>query len=453
MVRSPERFTRQLGESVEVVRGDVLDPESLRPALSGVGAAYYLVHSLASDDFEEQDRVAAENFGRAALAAGVSRIVYLGGLGHAGDELSEHLRSRQETGDILRESGVPVIEFRASIVLGPGSLSYEMIRALVERLPVMVCPRWVNVLAQPIHIDDVVAYLVAALSRPAGESAVYEIGGADQVSYRDIMTEYGRQRGLKRWMLPVPFLTPYLSSLWLGLTTPVYASVGRKLIGSIKNPTVVTDDAASREFEVRPAGLADAISRAMQAEERRFATTSWADAVATAGAAGTFGGVSFGTRLVDSRSLATDASPDRAFAPIRRIGGKTGWYYANALWRVRGFFDRLIGGPGLRRGRPDPDRLAVGDALDFWRVEAFEPDRRLRLVAEMKLPGRAWLELEVKPAAGGGSTVHQTAVFDPVGLLVRLYWYGIYPLHWFVFRGMLRGIVEGGGRWAVGSRR
>lgn len=442
MVRRPEYFSRKLTPEVSVVAGDVLDPSTLGPALEGVGTAYYLVHSLGSSDFEEQDRVAAENFGRAAKGAGVSRIVYLGGLGDSGDELSKHLRSRQETGEVLRASGVPVIEFRASIVLGSGSLSFELIRALVERLPVMVCPRWVQVKAQPIHIQDVVAYLIAALDRPAGESAVYEIGGAEQVSYRQIMREYARQRGLRRFLLPVPFLTPNLSSLWLGLTTPVYARVGRKLIGSIKNPTVVTDDAAAREFDIRPVGLEESIALAMRNEDRLYAATAWTDAVSSAGAEKSYGGVTFGARLVDSRSRIVDVPPDRAFAPIRRIGGRTGWYYGNWLWRIRGYLDLLIGGPGLRRGRRNQKELAVGDAVDFWRVESYEPDRRLRLFAEMKLPGRAWLEFEVKPAQGGGSEIHQTAVFDPIGLFGRLYWYGIYPLHGLIFNGMLKGITS-----------
>jgi hypothetical protein len=275
---------------------------------------------------------------------------------------------------------------------------------------------------------------------PEGQEQIFEIGGRDVVSYQEIMEEYARQRGLKRTMIPVPVLTPYLSSLWLGLTTPLYARVGRKLILSIKNPTVVRDDRASTAFDIRPAGLSESIRRAMSNEDNRFATTRWSDAISSAGSPRSWGGSKFGSRLVDTRSTQVDrVLPGAAFAPIRRIGGQTGWYYGDWLWRVRGFLDLLVGGVGMRRGRRNPEDLVVGDTLDFWRVEAYEPNRRLLLAAEMKLPGRAWLEFEVKPSADG-SVIHQTAVFDPVGVLGLLYWYGIYPLHRRVFRGMLQEI-------------
>jgi hypothetical protein len=305
----------------------------------------------------------------------------------------------------------------------------------------MVLPRWVNVKAQPIAIEDVISYLVAALDVPVEGSKVFEIGGADQVSYADIMREYARQRGLRRIMLPVPVLTPRLSSLWLGLTTPVYARVGRKLVEGVRNPTVVTDDEALRAFDVRPMDLPEAISRAIRNEDQKFAATRWSDAISSAGRPKSWGGAKFGTRLVDSRSVRVSVSPPQAFEPIRQLGGRRGWYYANWLWRIRGFLDLLVGGVGMRRGRRDPDHLQVGDALDFWRVEAYEPDRRLRLVAEMKLPGRAWLEFEVEPT-DGGSEIHQTAIFDPVGLGGLMYWYGVYIAHGRVFRGMLRGVAR-----------
>ncbi len=442
MARWPERLQSRVGAASTVVRGDCLDKSSLDPVLAGVSQAFYLVHSMGTTkDFSELDRQAAQNFGEAARRAGVERIIYLGGLGDSGRELSPHLRSRHETGDVLRSSGVPVVELRASIILGSGSLSFELIRALTERLPVMICPKWVQIKAQPIHIRDVIAYLLASLDLPAEGSRVFEIGGEDQVSYREIMQEYARQRGLRRFMLPVPVLTPYLSSLWLGLTTPVYARVGRKLIESIKNPTVVRDDAAARTFSIRPVGLSEAIRLALRNEERRFALTRWSDAVSSGSAPRTWGGVRFGTRLVDAREVAVHVEPDAAFAPIRRIGGATGWYYADWLWRLRGFIDLLVGGVGLRRGRRHPEEITVGDAVDFWRVEAYEPGRLLRLAAEMKLPGRAWLEFEVERSEDGGASIHQSAIFDPIGLFGLLYWYGIYPLHGRIFQGMLRGIA------------
>jgi hypothetical protein len=305
----------------------------------------------------------------------------------------------------------------------------------------MICPRWVRTPAQPISIEDIIAYMIAALELDTRESRIFEIGGADRVSYADIMREYARQRALKRWLLFVPFLTPRLSSLWLGLTTPVYARIGRKLIESLKNPTVVRDDSALQVFPVRPMGLRRAIERAILNEDRSFAATRWSNAISSSGAAATWGGVRVGTRLIDSRAVHVDCSPSRAFAPILRIGGANGWYSANMLWRLRGFVDLLFGGAGLRRGRRDPESLLPGDTLDFWRVESFEPDRRLRLLAEMKLPGRAWLEFETEAAPGGGTLIRQTAIFDAQGLLGLLYWYAIYPLHARVFRGMLNAIA------------
>jgi uncharacterized protein YbjT (DUF2867 family) len=416
LVRHPAALDPRLVARVEVFPGDVRDPAAVRAALEGVGVAYYLVHSMASSgSFEEEDRRAARIFGEAARSAGVRRIIYLGGLGSSRADLSAHLRSRQEVGEILRQSGVPVIEFRASIVIGAGSLSFEMIRALVERLPVMIAPRWVSVPAQPISIEDLLRYLIAALEIPVGESRIFEIGGADQVSYGDLLHEYARQRGLKRLILSVPALTPRLSSLWLGLVTPLYVRVGRKLIDSIRHPTVVEDDSALKEFAVRPCGHREAIARALKDGSQGL--------------------------LRDVRSVRVPVRPEAAFEPIRRIGGATGWYYANWLWSLRGLLDRMLGGAGMRRGRSGAESLREGDTLDFWRIETVEPNRRLRLVAEMKLPGRAWLEFEVEPD-GEGSIIRQTAVFDPRGLLGRAYWYGVYPLHQLVFAGMLRGIAR-----------
>jgi uncharacterized protein YbjT (DUF2867 family) len=442
LARRPDYLQQRVDPDTEIVGGDCLDPSTLEPAMEGIEAAYYMVHSMgSSDDFEDLDRRAAANFGAAAKRSGVRRIIYLGALGQAEQDLSPHLRSRQETGGTLRACGVPVVELRASIVLGSGSLSFELIRALVERLPLMTCPRWVQVKAQPIAIEDVVAYLVASLDLPGDDSQVFEIGGADQVSYAEIMREYARQRGLRRVMIPVPVLTPKLSALWLGLTTPVYARVGRKLIEGVRNPTVVTNDDALRVFDVRPMNLREAIGRAMRNEDRKYALSRWSDAISSAGHPKSWGGAKFGSRLVDSRTAHTSVGPRRAFTPIRRLGGERGWYYLNWLWRLRGFIDLLVGGPGMRRGRRDPEDLQVGDALDFWRVEAYEPDRRLRLTAEMKLPGRAWLEFEVQPASDG-SEIRQTAVFDPVGLGGLVYWYGIWPLHSRIFAGMLNAVAR-----------
>lgn len=442
LARRPEFLRAKVATSTEVVAGDVLDRNALASAFSGVHTAYYLVHSMGSaGSFEEEDRRAAHNFAEAARAAGVTRIIYVGGLGDGDDALSPHLRSRHEVGNILRASGVQVIEFRASIVIGSGSLSFEMIRALVERLPVMITPRWVATLAQPIGIEDLLKYLLAALTLSLAESRIFEIGGADRVTYGDLMREYARQRGLRRFMFRAPVLSPRLSSLWLGLVTPLYARVGRKIIDSVRHATVVTDSSALAVFPIRPLGARAAISRALHNEDREFAQSCWFDALSANNTVRNWGGVRFGTRLVDSRAEAIVDSPEQAFIPIRRIGGGTGWYYGNWLWSLRGLIDLLVGGPGMRRGRRDPEWLLVGDALDCWRVEEFEPHRRLRLAAEMKLPGRAWLEFAIEPSASG-SIIRQTAIFDPVGVPGLMYWYGIYPLHQFIFAGMLRGIVQ-----------
>ena len=441
LARRPEYLKPKVADDTEVVAGDALDRGSLDAAMSGVKAAYYLIHSMGSSGpFEEKDRQAAENFGAAAKAAGVKRIIYLGGLGNENEELSAHLRSRQEVGEVLRESGVPVIEFRASIVIGSGSLSFEMIRSLVERLPIMTTPKWVSMRAQPIAIGDLIAYLMSALHLSGSARQTYEIGGADQVSYADIMRTYARHRGLRIRMIPVPVLTPYLSSLWLGLVTPLYARIGRKLIESIVHSTVVRDNAALEAFDIRPVGIDEAVRKALANEDKKFAATRWSDALSSSGETRSWGSVQFGTRLVDSRTARVERSPAVAFRPIQRIGGENGWYSWNWLWQVRGFLDLLVGGVGLRRGRPDTEALRVGDTIDFWRVEKFEPHRLLRLYTEMRLPGRAWLEFEVI-GDESSATIRQTAVFDPIGLWGRLYWYALYPLHQLVFWSMLRRIV------------
>ena len=420
------------------MHGDVLQPNSMEEALNGVETAYYMVHSMGTGrDFESEDREGARNFAKAARAAGIKRIIYLGGLGDSQQELSKHLRSRQEVGQLLAESGAQIIEFRASIIIGSGSLSFELIRALVQRLPFMICPKWVQTPAQPIAIEDVLAFLVAALNFEQAGHHVFEIGGPQQITYRELMREYARQRGLRRLMVSVPFLTPRLSSLWLGLVTPVYARVGRKLVDSLKNPTVVRDPSANNVFDIQPRDVAASIQRAFENEDREFAETRWSDALSSGSRPKRWGGETFGNRLVDSRTMTVNVPVDVAFTPIRRIGGETGWYYGNWLWKLRGFLDLLVGGVGIRRGRRNPEEVHSGETLDCWRVEKVEPDHLLRLSAEMKLPGRAWLEFEVTPDGSDKSTIRQTAIFDPLGLFGLCYWYTIYPLHEAIFGGML----------------
>ena len=452
MARRPAEARARLPDAVEVVSGDVLDPASLTEALHGVGTAYYLIHAMASPrDFAREEREGAGNFARAAREAGVRRIIYLGGLG--GDvALSPHLESRHEVGRLLRESGVPTIELRASVIIGSGSLSFELVRALVERLPVLIMPRWVRQPTQPIAVGDVVRYLVAAAVVPLEESTVVEIGGRDRASYEGLMREYASQRGLGRLFVRVPVLTPWLSGRWLGLVTPVYARVGQKLIDSLRNETVVTSPRAAELFpEIVPCDMKEAIAQALANEDREFAETRWSDARSSLGTVQPWGGATRGSRVVDSRTVEVARAPLEAFRPVEEIGGDVGWYYGTWLWQVRGFLDLLVGGPGLRRGRRDPHALRVGEPLDFWRVEAIERGRLLRLRAEMKVPGRAWLQFEVVDG-DHGSVIRQTAIFEPHGLAGLLYWYALFPIHRLIFAGMLRGIAraakESGGKGA-----
>ena len=442
MARQPERLSHFTHPHLEVVEANLFNYASLVSALRNVNVAYYLAHSLGlATDFEIKEQECAVNFARACHESHVKRIIYLGGLG-SGDALSPHLRTRHEVGHIFKNSGVQTIEFRASIIIGSGSLSFEMVRALVDRLPVMITPRWVSAKAQPIAIEDILDYLLGAIDLEIDESKVFEIGGPDIVSYLDIMREYAKHRELRRLMIPIPLLTPYLSSLWLGLVTPLYARVGRKLIDSIRSDTLVQDNSASKVFPFKPRGFREAIDRAIKNEDAAYARTRWSDAYSAGRENRQLDNVHYGSRLIDSRSMTIKCTPEQAFAPLLSIGGKNGWYYANWAWQVRGFIDLLVGGIGVRRGHSHPERIAVGDAIDFWRVEAVEPNRLLRLRAEMKLPGRAWLQFEIDEKSVGVSKIQQTAIFDPHGLSGLLYWYGLYPIHLLIFGGMLRGIAE-----------
>jgi uncharacterized protein YbjT (DUF2867 family) len=438
--RHPERV--RAPDTIDVVAADATDPRAVRAALDGMDTAYYLVHTLgAGADYAERDRSAARVFGQAARDAGLRRIVYLGGLGAEGAPLSDHLASRHEVGRVLAESGVPVIEFRASIVIGSGSTSFEMIRNLVEKLPVMTTPRWVRVKAQPIAVDDVIDYLTAAAElelAPDESHRVYEIGGADADSYGELLQIYAGRRGLRRLVIPIPVLSPGLSGWWLYLFTPRQATVGRQLAESLRFPTTVTDARARRDFpSIAPMGTEAAIDKAFADEDAAFAGMQWAEELAGIRKPSTFEREG---RYVDSRCISTDCRPEAAFGPVACIGGKNGWYAFDTLWDLRGFVDTILGGPGRRRGRRDQDALVEGDHLEWWRVERVVPPRLLRLRAEMVMPGRGWLQYEFTPE-GEGTIVRQTAVFDAKGVLGRLYWHAIAPFHHFVFNGTLRGIA------------
>lgn len=446
MVRDPSRLQgRSWAAQVEIVRGDVLDPASLAPALAGVEVAYYLVHSLgAGRDFHDRDVRAAGAFGEAAATAGVARIIYLGGLGESTAALSEHLRSRQETGASLGASGVPVTEFRAAVIVGSGSVSFEMIRYLTERVPVMICPSWVYTKIQPIAIGDVLSYLADAVTTPASAGQVIEIGGSDVLTYGQMMTGYAAERGLRRWLLPVPFLTPRLSSYWVHLVTPVPAAIAGPLIEGLRNEVVVRDARARQLFpHIDPVGYVAAVRGALASFDTDSVETAWTDALVSSHPASepvvltTQDGM-----VMERRQLTVNATPERAFEVFSSLGGATGWLRLNWAWRLRGVVDRVVGGVGMRRGRRHPHHLRVGDTVDFWRVEAVEPGRLVRLRAEMKVPGRAWLEFQARPQGDGHTLIAQTAFFSPRGLFGLAYWYALYPIHGLIFGGMIREIAR-----------
>ena len=445
LARDPDRLSgRRWVRQVEVVEGDVLQRESLDRAMQGIEVAYYLVHSMGSGEgFHERDLRAARNFGAAAAEQGVARIVYLGGLGDNTSDLSHHLRSRQETGAALGEAGVAVTEFRAAVIVGSGSLSFEMIRYLAERVPIMVCPQWVYTRTQPIAIDDVIAYLLAALSCADAVARVIEVGGADVVTYGGMMTGYARARGLKRVLLPVPVLTPRLSSYWVHIVTPIPSAIAKPLIEGLRSEVVVHDPSAREIFpSITPMNYERAVRLALSQLEANAVETSWSDAlITTQGDRPVRILTSREGMIIEHREVQVGVDAATAFRVVARLGGQRGWLYWNWAWRLRGVFDRLSGGVGMRRGRRDPDEVRIGDALDFWRVEAVVPGRLLRLRAEMKLPGRAWLEFEASEE-DGGARLTQTALFAPKGLGGLLYWYGLYPVHRIMFRGLLARIAD-----------
>jgi uncharacterized protein YbjT (DUF2867 family) len=431
---------------IELVVGDVLRPESLADAMHGVAVAYYLVHSLgAGSDFPERDVIAARNFGAAAKSAGVERVIYLGGLGDPGTALSAHLRSRHKTGDALRESGVCVTEFRAGVIVGSGSLSFEMIRCLAERVPVMICPRWVYTRIQPIAVHTVLDYLTEALRAPDSAGQTIEIGGADVITYAQMLTFYAEVRGLRRWLVPVPVLTPKLSSYWVHFVTPIPAAIARPLIAGLRNEIIVRDDVAQRLFPaIQPLDYRTAVHLALEQLRADNVETAWSDALSTSQADQTpVVLTSQEGMIIEQRQINVDAPAEAIFRAFTGLGGTRGWLYMNWAWRIRGAVDRLCGGVGLRRGRRDADSLRVGEALDFWRVEAMEPGRLIRLRAEMKVPGKAWLQFEVKAQDHDTrSILTQTAFFAPKGLLGFVYWYALYPIHSMIFGGMIRKLAK-----------
>ncbi len=441
LARSPEKLDRYpWRDRIDVVEGDVLERDTLGAGLAGCDAAYYLIHSMdGAGDFADRDRRAAQNFSDAAGAAGVRRIVYLGGLGE-GEDLSRHLSSRQEVGQVLADGPVPVTELRAAVIIGSGSVSFEMLRYLTEVLPAMVTPRWVRTRCQPIAIRDVLSILVGVLAEDHAEDRVYEIGGPDAVTYEEMMRIYAQEAGLpRRLIVPVPVLTPKLSSHWIGLVTPLPTGVAKPLVDSLRNEVVVDDNSVAERYTGDLIPLREAIRRALHRSRDLEVATRWSDAtIAPARPLPADPEWSGGTVKVDRQVVETTAPPADVFWAFARIGGDVGYYTFDWAWRLRGLLDILVGGVGLRRGRRHPEQLHAGEALDFWRVSAVEPGRRVLLYAEMRLPGEAWLEFVAEPAAGGGTELHQTAYFVPRGLSGRLYWAALAPAHFLIFGRMAR---------------
>jgi uncharacterized protein YbjT (DUF2867 family) len=426
-------------EQVEVAEGDAFRLSSLQKAMQDMDVAYYFIHSLYSgSDFHQLDLTAAQNFGHAAKTCKVQRIIYLGGLGDPESNLSEHLRSRQLTGDALRKTGVPVTEFRAAVIVGSGSASFEMIRYLTERIPLMICPRWVFSKIQPIAIQNVLDYLVAALSTPESAGRIIEIGGAGVLTYGDTMLQYAEIRGLRRVMIRVPVLTPGLSSHWVHWVTPVSAKIARPLIEGVRNQVVVRSDLAYKLFpEICPMSYEAAVKLALSDLKTGRVETAWTDALGTSHQhMPPERLISWEGMMIKSWKHQVKAPAKTLYQTFTALGGQGGWLYANTTWRLRGIADRLVGGVGLRRGRRHPRELRVGDALDFWRVEKTEPDRQLRLRSEMKAPGQLWLQFEVQATDESKSFLNQTLFYAPKGLLGLIYWYLFYPLHSIVFSGL-----------------
>ena len=444
LVRDHERL-RGKGwfDDVEVVEADVLE-DDLSAALAGIHTAYYLIHSMgaAQAGFEDRDLRAARNFASTAERAGVRHIVYLGGLGAGHKGMSKHLASRQETGQALATAGIPVTEFRAAIIVGSGSISFEMVRYLSERLPVMITPRWVETKVQPIAIRDVLSYLQGALEHPPEGHHIVEIGGPNVLTYREMMLTYACVRGLKRRMISTPVLSPKVSAYWVNLITPIPASIARPLVEGLTSEVVVDHPEAAKAYGVRPISYETAVKLALDRTAQGAIETLWSGALAAVPR-----GTPDAEKLRDTEGMFFDrrvrrfqASKENAFQAVVRIGGEEGWYTFDWLWQLRGILDRMVGGVGMRRGRRDQETLQAGDALDFWRVESVVPGDHVQLRAEMKVPGRAWLRFDVSEAENGESVVRQTAFFEPKGLFGLLYWWAVYPFHLFIFPTMLGAI-------------
>jgi uncharacterized protein YbjT (DUF2867 family) len=444
-VRDPGRLNGYAWSGqVEIVAGDVLDRSSLEKAMQGITTAYYLIHGMQGRRADAgRDLLAARNFASAAEKDGIQRIIYFGELVDPTDDLSPYLRSRNETGYILRQGGVPVTEFRAGMVVGSGSALFEMVRYTAERQPVFSCPKWFFSMAQPIAIGNVLDYLAAALDTPESVGKLIEIGGATRLTYAQMLQAYSHARGLKRALIRLPFYSPRFSAYWVHMLTPVHWRVILPLIEGLHADSVVHDELARQLFpQIQPLDFQAALRLALGRVSSDNVETSWSDAlVGTQGDIRPYTLTTTEGMMLERRRIVLDLPPAVVFRAYTGLGGERGWLYLNWTWQVRGWMDKLIGGVGLRRGRRHPDDIRVGEALDFWRVEAVEPDRLIRLRAEMKVPGKAWLEFQSVPQTDGTTLLTQTAYFAPRGLAGFLYWYLLYPIHGFIFSGMIRKVA------------
>ena len=444
LVRSNVGISEQSPSTTEYIFGDASERKVLMRALEGVDIAYYLIHSLGvTKDFSQLDRLLAAQFAQMASKAKVKKIIYLGGLGaNYDDHLSQHLKSRHEVGNVLRANttNVQVIEMRASAIIGSGSLSFEMIKHLVDCLPIIPTPKWMHTKLQPIAIEDVLNYLIRAIDLQIEGDSILEIGGKERVSYAELMSLYGKIKNYRRYKIGLPFQASQISSLCIGLLTPLYVRVSTKLIESAQSANLVHDPLATHLFQFNTLSIEEAMKRALVNENDAYPYSRWNDAVSSAISPKDWSSIHFGGRLEDCRQKIVAATPENAFAPLLSLGEK-GYPFCNFLFWLRGFIDLLLGGVGMRRGRKGGSHLMVGDVVDFWRVQAYQPNHYLKLIAEIKLPGKAWLEFQIDPHAKGVRFT-QRALFSPAGIPGVLYWYILYPFHRFIFWGLFRGIIK-----------